>query len=181
MFPISWRTGMVRVWIQKSQMTADLDPNDWHIHRIPVKNYVFQTSQNLVKCTSRETVLIKTHPAPMPRVLLVWTRYLRAMTRNLMRSYLTILKWTALARSPTLIQPARLSSTGAAQNSPGPPYTHNPAHPTQTYGQPSQNSPGPPYTQPGPPYTQSTDNLIKIAPAHPTNNPTYPTHNLRTT
>jgi hypothetical protein len=31
------------------------------------------------------------------------------MTRNLILSYLTILKWTAELRSPTLIQPARRS------------------------------------------------------------------------
>ena len=31
------------------------------------------------------------------------------MTKNLILSYLTILKWTAELRSPTLIQPARLS------------------------------------------------------------------------
>ena len=56
-----------------------------------------------------------------------YVRYLSAMTRNLIRSYLTILKWTALARSPTLIQPARLSSAGPAQNSPSSPnWVRNP-------------------------------------------------------
>jgi hypothetical protein len=72
--------------------------------------------------------------------------YLRAMTRNLMRSYLTILKCTALARSPTLIQPARLSSTGAAQNSPGPPYTQLDPPYTQTMDNLVKRNPGPPYT-----------------------------------